>query len=150
VTRRQAAQAQQDPAAVIEQTVQSMTMSSSWQGPIPPPESLDAYERVEPGLATRIVAMAERAVDMAERQMVHRIDMEKRMIVGHNRRANSGLWIAALLAVFVLGGAFWVISNGHDWAGATIASIDLVGLCGVFIYGRYDQNRREQDRVEQR
>lgn len=136
-----------DPATVVQDTIAAMTISASWQGPIPPPAALEQYEHIEAGLAGRIVVMAERAVDMAEHQMNHRIDMERRMVIGHNRRASSGLWIAAVLAIAVLAGAFITINRGHDVAGTTIASIDLVSLCGVFIYGRYDQGRREQDRT---
>ena len=95
----------------------------------------------------RVVAMAEKAVDMAERQMTHRIDMESTMIRGHNKRANVGLWQAYTLALLVLSGAMFLIYKGHDEAGTVIASIDLIGLCGIFIYGRHDQHRRENQRT---
>jgi uncharacterized membrane protein len=90
--------------------------------------------------------MAEKQVDMAERQMSHRHDMERVMVRGHNFRAHLGLWFALLLAITVLGASVWLIRIGHDLAGTSIAAIDLVGLAGVFVYGRYDQSRREQQR----
>lgn len=133
-------QRQPDAYGIVAQQVQS------WQGPIPRPEDLQKYRDVDPGLPDRILAMAERTLDLTEKQTDHRIEMERRSILGMNFRANVGLWLGFILAVVVLGGSGWLIDRGHDAAGTTVASIDLVGLVGVFVYGRHDQARQERSR----
>jgi uncharacterized membrane protein len=115
-----------------------------WQGPVPSPEDLRGYADVDPDLPNRIVKMAERQLDLAEAQQEHRHVQEDRQVRGLNRRADIGLYMAFVLALFVLAGSFWVISKGHDVAGSSIAGLDLVGLASVFIYGRRDQARWEQ------
>lgn len=121
-----------------------MQMEKSWQGPIPSPEDFEHYKAIDPDLPGRIVAMAERQLVLAENQQSHRIEMEALSVRGMNRRADTGLWMAFVIALVVLGGSFWVISEGHDAAGASIAGLDLIGLVSVFIYGRRDQARQER------
>jgi len=107
-------------------------------GPIPDPETLGKYDIVQPGLAGRIVAMA-------ETQMTHRIDMESRVIKGAEARANRGQIFAAVLSVAAFGLAFWLVSLGQYGYGAGIVTGTLVSLAGVFVYGTRSQRK---ERVE--
>lgn len=124
--------------------LQILHQQQSWSGPIPSPEDLEHYEKVHPGLAERIVVMAERQIDMAGKQMDHRVGVEGKHMRGLNRRADLGLWMAFVLALVVLVGGMLLVWDDHDAAGTAIITIDLVGLVSVFIYGRWDQSRRER------
>lgn len=119
-----------------------------WSGPIPSPRDLEHYEAVHPGLAERIVVMAERQIDLVGAQQDHRHRMEDVHVRGLNRRADLGLWMACGLAVLVLLGGMFLVYEDHDAAGTAIVTIDLVGLVGVFIYGRRDQARQEQQQTQ--
>ena len=44
-----------------KQVQESGIVATRYQGPIPPPEMLAALERVKPGLADRVITMAENA-----------------------------------------------------------------------------------------
>lgn len=136
-----------DPLGVVQQQV-GMQVTQSWRGPIPAPDDLARYKDVDPALPDRILAMAERTLELTEKQTDHRIEMERRSILGMNWRANTGLWLAFIIALIVLVGCGWLIDRGHDVAGTTIATLDLVGLVGVFVYGRHDQARQESRRAE--
>ena len=59
--------------ALPKGTKVSITESSNFSGPLPLPATLDGYEKVLPGSAERIVAMA-------EREQEHRISTESRAI----------------------------------------------------------------------
>lgn len=131
-----------DPLAIVQQQV----LHHSWQGPIPSPEDLGRYREVDPSLPDRILTMAERTLALTEKQTDHRIAMETKLLTGMNFRAHAGLWLAFTLAVLIFVGCGWLINNGHDIAGSVIATIDLVGLVGVFIYGRHDQRAQEQQK----
>ena len=113
-------------------------VSASWEGPLPPPNALQQYEEIVPGAAARIL-------DMAERQSNHRIQLEKTVIVGDSRRSNMGLIFAFLLSAAIIGVGAYLIMNDHDWAGASLIGLDLVGLATVFVYGTRSR-RAERER----
>lgn len=137
-----------DPIAVVRQQVEQQVIAQRWQGPIPDPDSLKKYKEIDRGLPDRIVAMAERTLDLTERQTNHRIEVERRLHFGMNLRAHIGLWMGLFVFLVLAGLSFAAIFEGHDTAGTTIMTIDIVGLVGVFVYGRYDQARQERRRTE--
>jgi uncharacterized membrane protein len=106
----------------------SETHIQAYGGPLPPPALLKEFDNVVPGAAERIIRMAEQQAD-------HRQFLEKTVITGDSKRASYGLFIGALVVLSVLGGAIFLIYEGHDWAGAAIAGLDLVALASVFVYG---------------
>ena len=125
-----------------------LQLQKSWQGPIPSPEDLEHYARIDPALPGQIIAMAERGLVLAENQQSHRITQEDRQVRGLNRRADVGLYMAFILALVMIGGGFWLIHDGHDWAGSGVIGVDLVALVSVFVYGRHDQARFERDQQQ--
>ena len=56
---------------------------TEWSGPLPPPQILQRYEEIVPGAADRILKMT-------EKQMNHRIDLEKTVIEGDAKRSYPG------------------------------------------------------------
>ena len=102
--------------------------ASTYSGPLPPAEAFEKYEAVCPGAADRIIAMA-------ERQAAHRQEIEKTVVNSGSRNSQMGIISALILAIAVLIGGVVCILMNHDWAGAVIVGIDIVGLCGVFVYG---------------
>lgn len=141
ISERQAAR--DNPAEILQQQI---SVQKHWQGPLPAPEDLEAYERVQPGFAERIVAMAEKAVEMADEQMKHRHRTEHRMITAFHLRSAWGLASAALLSGGALAGGIALLFAGHTAGGVAVVGIDMGSLAGVFVYGRYDQHRRERER----
>jgi len=99
-----------------------------FSGPLPGPEILANYERVLPGLADRIVGMA-------ERQSAHRQELEKAAVLGEQQRAGRGQSCALIVALCGLVVAGLCGFSGQQVAASIIGGIDLVGLVGVFIYG---------------
>ncbi|MDE2734276.1 MAG: DUF2335 domain-containing protein [Gemmatimonadota bacterium] len=109
-------------------------------GPLPTPEDLDRYNQVLPGLAGRIVTMA-------EKEQAHRIDSEQKvlraLIISHHR----GQLLATVLglAAFTVAGAFgyW----GEAAVGAGLAGGVILSIAGVlYVKQRYskDQNQSQQ------
>jgi uncharacterized membrane protein len=99
---------------------------------------LAEYDRIVPGVAGRIVAMA-------ESQLAHRQSLERRVISSDIWAARVGQLLAFILGMTAIVGGFRLIELGKDGYG--IASIigAVGGLVGVFIYGRYRQDK-ERDR----
>ena len=127
-------------ADVVTEHQQSLTITRTWQGPLPDPESLAHYERVAPGAAERILAVF-------ERQVKHRLSMEAR----DSKRRDWGLALAFIVVILLVATGAWLVFLGHDWAGAAVIAIDVVGLAAVFITGgiRWRQGSSHQDNLEE-
>jgi uncharacterized membrane protein len=113
----------------------------SFRGPLPNPAILQAYEKIIPGCAERIIKMAENQAD-------HRIHIENTVIEGDTKRANRGLYCGAFISFIALLLSGFLIYTGHDWAGVTIASTVIVGLASVFIYGTISRRTERTEKAK--
>jgi len=105
-----------------------VSRESHFSGPIPPPEILDKYNSIIPNGAERIMSMA-------ERQSAHRITQEAKVISASSRDSFLGIVSGLIISIgaFIIAGFgfYW----GHPAAAATICTVDLSAIVGVFIYG---------------
>jgi uncharacterized membrane protein len=120
----------------VQQTVQGFT------GPIPPPQVLAGYEAVLPGLANRIVAMA-------ERQSEHRQGLEQQVVSANIRHEEIGLWLGAAVAVILAAAAVIVTLAGYPETGAVIGAVDIVGVVTVFVLRQRAEQRELRDKANQ-
>lgn len=124
-----------------------------WDAPLPPPELLQAYNETLPGAAERIMAMAEHQhnhrMRLENTQLEHeRFTLETARTVanGESRRSSLGIAAGFILSLVGIGGGIYLVDGGHDWAGLTLAGLNLTSLAGVFVYGansRRAARRRE-------
>ena len=110
----------------------------SYSGPIPPPDLLKQYDEIAPGTALRIIAMS-------EKQSEHRMSLEKQVVTSGITRSWIGLVFEFLIACIFAGAGVWVASMGHPGAGATIATVSVASLVGVFVTGTLSQR---SERIE--
>jgi hypothetical protein len=75
--------------------------------------------------------------------------LESRVINGDVTRANWGLACGVFITICMLACGTFLIYTGHDGAGATIVTIDVGGMIGVFAYGTRSrrQEREEKARI---
>lgn len=111
-------------ADVVPELNQTVTVTQAWRGPMPDPESLARYEQIVPGAAERLLTVF-------EGQVAHRHSMESRL----SRRRDWGLALAFIVTVLIVATGAWLIYLDHDWAGAAVIAIHVVGLAAVFITG---------------
>lgn len=123
--------------------------SASFQGPLPPPSYLEHYAEVYPD-APRVI------FSLVQEQSDHRRHLESKHLHHSIIRAYMGLVAALLVAFAGLGAAVYIAVEADPAAGAVVASIDLVGLVGVFVYGtrqiqadRQSKQRKEEEGEEQ-
>jgi uncharacterized membrane protein len=111
------------------QSQQSMILAQlSRSGPIPDAEQLEKYDKIQPGAADRIIAMA-------EKQSAHRQEIEKTVIKAKSLNSTLGVVFAFLLGAGTIFGGVFLAYNGQGWPGAVLGSAGLIGLVSVFIYG---------------
>lgn len=111
-------------------------------GPLPHHSTLEAYEKIVPGSAKMIF-------DNFAEQGQHRREMEKYALKWGTIRSFAGLACGFIVTMAVLIFSFILIGDGHDVAGTILATVDLVALAGVFIYGTHvlREERVEKARI---
>lgn len=120
----------------------STEVTSTWSGPIPPPGALQRFNEIVPGAAERIL-------NMAEKQLDHRMQMEETVVKGDSRRSYLGLTAGFILSAAIIAGGVFLVANGHDMAGGLLVGVNIVGLAGVFVYGTHSR-RAERERKAER
>jgi uncharacterized membrane protein len=100
---------------------------------IPPPEVLEKYNSIIPGLAERIVSHA-------EKQSLHRTALEKKLLISNIRKSYLGLVFGFLIGSLGVGGGIWLTFSGFNVTGIVFSSASLVSLVMSFIYG--SQNKK--------
>jgi uncharacterized membrane protein len=111
---------------------------TSWRSPIPPPDILKGYNEEIPNGAERILIMA-------EKQSAHRMDIEKKAIPEDQVQSSKGQLFGFILALTFLVASFSLIAMGHGTEGTILGTFDLVGLVSVFVIGRRQQHKDEED-----
>lgn len=118
-----------------------ISLSSTFSGPLPPPEILIRYNDAVPDGAERIIALA-------ERQAAHRMALESRVVDADIKRANWGLVAGFVVALAGLLVAYLLVDRGNAVAGVALGAVDLVGLVGAFIYGTVSRRGERQQRAK--
>ena len=105
-----------------------------YSGPIPPPNLLQAYENIVPGLADRIMKLT-------ENQSNHRIQIESIVIPNREKQSTRGQIFAITIGLFGLACATFLIYTDHDTAGTIIGGTTLVSLVSAFLFGSRGQQK---------
>lgn len=142
--QRNTANARALPEAQFPQVVASVGVTKLHQGPLPDADSLAAYERVQTGLAERIVRMAEKPLEMAQEQQTHRIALETKVVRSDIRRSWAGLIVGGVIVAGVIIAGIVLTVQGRTTAGLASILTPLGGLVGVFVYT--DQRKRRERR----
>jgi uncharacterized membrane protein len=119
---------------------------SRFTGPLPHPQLFEQYERVLPGAADRIFAMA-------ESEAHHRRAMEEKAInadiEGMRRQfaeGRVGQFCALVITIgFIVSGTY-VALRGQPLAGVALSGIGITTIVSTFIWGR---TRKEENKPPQ-
>ncbi len=109
-------------------------MTMSYEGPLPPPNALEAYNAVVPGGAERIFAIF-------EKQFAHRLELERTVVTTNAKLQVLGFWAAFFIAVGTIAAGFWLAYSGKDLAGLASIIAALGSLLAIFIIGKRVQAR---------
>lgn len=110
-------------------TLTHTTTEVRHSGPLPHPKDLAAYDEILPGSAERIV-------QMAERQQLHRHSIESTDLRAGIKYAESAQNKAFALAVILIFVATGLALKGLIWIAGAIFTFVLVGLSATFLMSR--------------
>jgi uncharacterized membrane protein len=136
----------------------------------PPPHYLAEYEKIVPGLASKVMGWIEeeskfrrkedqlqsshkRAIETARAE--HRAKLETRAIDLAEKsmgwgifRANVGMFLAWPLVIGIVAAGTYLINQGHDTAGATLVVSTLGTVLGAFVLNRIAEQREQSAGTE--
>ena len=85
---------------IVELATTEQSLENSFSGPVPSPEMLEKYEKTLPGLANRLIKMAEKEQDSYNEHITHSLKNETRKIYGTTIITVSFAAVAALAILF--------------------------------------------------
>jgi len=129
------------PKQKKQQIIKSLviTMHKTHIGPLPDPETLSEYSAIIPNGAERIMQMAEKQLD-------HRMRMENKVVGGQMLQSNIGQFLAFLIGISALSASTYCIVNGYEFSGSILGIGGLTGLVTAFIKGRSQQEKSLEEK----
>jgi uncharacterized membrane protein len=106
---------------------------------------LAEFEKILPGLADRIMRMA-------EKQSVHRQHLERITVEGDNRRSWAGLRAGLAVGLAAIAGTVLLGIFGSPVAASILGSVlgggTIVGLVSVFVVGKKGRETEREKKAE--
>lgn len=103
---------------------------------LPPPNELERYEALCPGIT-------ERFLSSYEKQQNHRMELEKKAVFTGVKQALRGQVFAFILGAVTIAGGIYLIIKDKNVQGYTLIIGSAATLAGVFMYGKH-QNKKER------
>ena len=109
--------------------IQALMVNRHYSGPLPDGENIKIYNEVIPNGGDRLMKTV-------EKQLEHRIEIEKTGIRRSFNQSSTGQWMGYCIAI-VFGIIAWDLGkSGKEIVASILGSIDLVALVAIFITGR--------------
>lgn len=121
---------------VIERYEES---SQIYEGPLPPASELIKYNEAHPDAADRIIAMA-------EKEQEARLVNATYMLREDAKTKKRGQFMGFIIALIVLGGGVFLLSQGRALEGFTTLVGAAATLVFIFISGRYQGSDKDGDK----
>lgn len=117
------------------------SVTKTWSGPVPDPNTLAKFNEIEPGMASRIVKMAEDEGD-------HTRITETRLVKAAIASEILGQVFALVIVLAGFTFSYKLAMGGHDWVAGIIGGATLVSLAGMFLKRSKPEHKSEDDESE--
>jgi uncharacterized membrane protein len=136
------------PAMLQGQVQVVSATTSSFAGPLPAPEILGGYEEVLPGLADRVVRMAEKEQHFRHesgREVGRSIEMAAR---SNESARTRGQWFGLVVALAGISGAVALGVADKQTAASVLGGTTLLSLVSTFIVGQQSRQRQAATKAQ--
>ena len=118
----------------------SKSITVTWSGPVPSPDTIEYYNRVVPGAGERILAMAEEESRVRRETMLRDHETENRVkesdILLYHKSVFYGQTLAAIVLLAIVAAIIVCAVCGHGGAAAAVAGMGAAGIVSNFIIRR--------------
>ena len=111
----------------VTESVNTIQVQQHYEGPLPHPEYLAQYDKIVPGAAERIIAMA-------EKEMNHRHEKDKSMYKNAIKTSYLSITFAFLSVLVISGIAFYAFYKNIGVVAGTIVAGSIAAVVGAFLY----------------
>lgn len=118
----------------------SIHKTSSFEGPLPPPEILIGYNEVVENGADRIISLA-------EKQSHHRMQLEDYAIKEELNQSRNGQLFGFILGLVGMLLATILALYGHETIAGIFGTTTIVGLVTVFVIGKKMQKNESDEQT---
>ncbi|MFN8788728.1 MAG: DUF2335 domain-containing protein [Neisseriaceae bacterium] len=122
----------------------SAIVSAATDGPLPVAQQFEYYEKLLPGAAERIIAMAEKEQenkflnDKKIYETNQQVNLLNKEIIKNNHKEKMwGIVAAIFICTLIIFCGFYSIKIGYVTAGATIITTTLAGIIAAFVGSRW-------------
>lgn len=113
--------------------VKALSIKQHYSGPLPDGENIRIYNEVIPNGGDRLMKTVEKQLD-------HRITIEKVGVRRTFNQSSTGQWMGFFIAV-IFGIISWDLAkSGQEIVASILGTVDLVALVTIFITGRRNKN----------
>lgn len=109
-------------------------IAQRFEGPLPAPETLRAYDGIHPGAAAMILKKFEEQAD-------HRRELELRVVKANIRQAYLGQAFAFVILIALCATGGYLAYNGKELGGLGTIATAIAGAVCVFILGRQHREK---------
>lgn len=99
-------------------------------GPLPPAEDIVLYNQAIPNGGDRLMQMAEKSLDIADRAQIDEIVLRKE----EQRIQKRGQYLAITVVALFTGLSAYIAYLGNTTAAAALMGAGLVSIVGAFLY----------------
>lgn len=111
----------------------SVLMSAQWQGPLPPPAVVEAFDHV-------VENGAERIFRMAEKEQEHRHRMESTLVEAESKAQARGQWLGFAVSLASISGAvFSAVMHAPVAVSVALVGIPVAGVVKAFLKTKDDR-----------
>lgn len=109
--------------------IRALSVKKQYSGPLPDGESIKVYDAVIPNGGDRLMSTV-------EKQLNHRIEIEKIGVKRSFNQSSTGQWMGFVIAI-VFGIIAWDLAKaGFTVVASILGTLDLVALVAIFITGK--------------
>lgn len=109
--------------------IRALSVKKQYSGPLPDGESIKVYDAVIPNGGDRLMSTV-------EKQLNHRIEIEKIGVKRSFNQSSTGQWMGFVIAI-VFGIIAWDLAKaGFTVVASILGTLDLVALVAIFISGK--------------
>ena len=121
---------------------------NSQQGPLPSPDVLAYYERTMPGLADRIVKMAETETEHRRKVELEIVGAQKLDLRRFRQSEMLGTVSGLAIGIFSIAAAVYAGIHGAQVTGSVVGTTGVTGLVTAFISGRHILAKQQQQNIQ--
>lgn len=112
-----------------------------YSGPIPHPDILSQYEKIDPGAAKLII-------DNGVEESRHRRELESQSLEYTRRDRRRRDWMGFVIALVIIGIGAFLIEMGHVVSGSLLSGASALGIVGLFLNQGVQSEAAERTRSE--